>query len=310
MGDLAEDRVYDDHADDDAAYLATATGVARVAVANGRVGRFGLEHRCEAADLAATSATEGGETLVAVATDEDVLVHRAGGAPVESRGTTDDEWPATGYGPAEAVGFDATEVGHAALVAASADEHAVGRVLDPAADPADWLTVADVDAPVRAVAGPFLAAADGCYRLTPDAVEDVGLDDVRDVAVPAARGHGGDRGGWTSVDALAATGDGCYRLVDADGETAWERDLDGEFAAVAIGPGRAVAVGDAGAFLHDGDGWAAVDTPAPPVDVGVGQTVYGVTGDGTFLAREAEGWRTRALGLPAVRAMAVLSGGG
>lgn len=303
MSDLAEDRVYSDDTDDDTAFLATGAGVARVAVANGRVGRFDLPHRCDATDVAAAPGPDG--PLVAVATDEDVLVHHGG---------VGDEWVPTGFGVASAVGLDHTDAGGPALVAVTAEEHVVRRVLHPREDPTDWLEVADVDAPVRAVEGPFLGAADGCYRVTPDGVEDVGLDDVRDVAV--VRAEGGD---WADTDALAATGDGLHRLAPGV-EGTWERDLAGAFDAVAALGARAVAVGSDDAYLHgepgesetadDGaaGGWHPVDVPQIPVTVGVGQAAYGVTAEGTFLAREETGWRTRALGFPDVLGMTVVPG--
>jgi hypothetical protein len=58
---------------------------------------------------------------------------------------------------------------------------------------------------------------------------------------------------------------------------------------------------------RDGDGWTAVELPAEPVDVAVGTTAYGVTDDGTFLAREEGGWRTRSLGFPDVRRLCVVT---
>lgn len=327
MGDLAADRIYDEHVDDDAAYLATGTGVARVRVANCRVGRFDLLYRGTATDVAAC--TWGDGPLIAAATPEDVLVHAPDG----------DEWTETGFGPAEAVGFDHTDPDDPALIAVDEGDHEVGRVLDPAADPTRWLTVADVDAPVRAVDGPFLAAEDGVYRLSPDGIDDVGLDDVRDVAVvddtggslagsagepPAddtgeppvdgdaddATAGGGADAPWRHGDVLAAAGDGLYRLGGVDEE--WTQVLAGSFDGVAVHGTVGIAVGEDGGHVRDpartGDGWQAVDLTAAAV--GAGAAAYAVTGDGTFLSREAEGWRRRTLGFPAVRAMSVVPGDG
>ncbi|MEF8773241.1 MAG: hypothetical protein V5A23_09585 [Halobacteriales archaeon] len=314
MGDLAADRIYDEHVDDDAAYLATGTGVARVRVANCRVGRFDLLSRGTATDVAAC--TWGDELLIAAATPEEVLVHVPDG----------DEWTGTGFGPAEAVGFDHTDPDDPALIAVGADDHEVGRVLDPAADPTRWLTVADVDAPVRAVDGPFLAAEDGVYRLSPDGIDDAGLDDVRDVAVVEAAGElpagstgepqadgdaddGGDDLPWRHGDVLAAAGDGLFRL---DGAGGWTRVLEGSFDGVAVHGSIGIAAGEDGGHVRGpartGDGWQAVDLAAAAV--GVGAAAYAVTGDGTFLSRESEGWRRRTLGFPQVRAMSVVPGDG
>jgi len=288
MGDMAEDRVYDERAGSDTVLLATGTGVVAVAVSASRVGRFGLDRRWVARDV------DAGAGVVAVATGEDVLVRSAD----DSLSPTGDASPAgggyapTGFGEAAAVGVDG-----GAVLAADPDEHRVYRLLadDVERDdgPHEWLEVGDVDHPVRRVDGPLLAAGDGVYRVTPDGLHAAGLDDARDVAA------GGP---------YAATGDGLYRLANG-----WVDDLPEPADAVAAvgpdgdGPGDVTAVADAdGVALRRGGDWEREDAPRDPVDVGLGRAVYGVTRDGAFLHHDGGGWRTRSLGLPTVRAMAVV----
>lgn len=273
MSDLAEDRVYDDRTGKEDVYVAAGRGVAVVEVSE-RVGRFRLDRRCAARDLAVA------DGLLAVATDEDVLL-------TDLAGETGD-YVETGFGPATAVGFD-----DGALLAATDDEYEIGRLLDPREEPTDWLTVADVDAPVRAIDGPLLAAGDGVYRLTTDEIVDVGLDDARDVA-----------SGGTP---LAATGDGLYRLGNG-----WLDELDGAFVAVETAadeqsgdaPQAYAATADA-VYANDGE-WTRREVPEGPVaDVARGRATYAVTDDGTVMVDYGDRWETRSLGLEGVGALVV-----
>ncbi|PSP77179.1 hypothetical protein BRC81_10345 [Halobacteriales archaeon QS_1_68_20] len=283
MSDLAADRIYDDRTGKQDVYVASGQGVAVVEVSH-RVGRFRLDRRCTARDVAAA------DGLVAVATDEDVLLlDRADESDAESGGEAPGdesaEYVETGFGPASAVGFD-----EGALVAAGDDEFDIGRLLHPREDPTEWLTVADVDAPVRAIDGPLLAADDGVYQLTADEIADVGLDDARDVA---------------AVGPFAATGDGCYRLGPG-----WTRDLEDAFDVVAAASSDGelalahAATADA-LYAFDGE-WDEREVAESPVaDVAYGATTYAVTADGTFLADGGDRWERRSLGLRDVVAVAV-----
>lgn len=267
---LSEKRVFDEHRDAETLVVATGLGVASVSVSGGIVGEFGLDEQCVAQDVAA------GGGLVAVATDEDVLVSDGEG------------YVETGFGPASAVGFH-----EEALVAASEAESELGRLLEPRASPTEWLMVADVDAPVRAIDGPFVAAADGLYRVTADSVTDVGLTDVRDVVAAGTP--------------RAATGDGLYRLGNG-----WQREREGAFDAVADdGTGHALALDADGVVLErttadDPGVWSSVTLPENPVDVAVGETGYAVSADGVVMADDGEGWRSRAVGLGEVASMTVV----
>src|SRR6056297_334106 len=85
---LSEKRMYGETRPETHAYVASGLGVTRVETAGGQIGRFSLDHRCEARDIAG----ENGE--IAVATDDAVLI------------STDDGFAAAGFGPATAVGYD------------------------------------------------------------------------------------------------------------------------------------------------------------------------------------------------------------
>ncbi len=258
--------MYGDRREETVAYLATGQGVATVRVSGDQVGRFGLAHRCLARDV---SASDG---AVVVATDDAVLV-----GP--------EAFDSLDFGPAVAVSADGDGV-------LAADESGqVSRYRDD-----EWVTVGSVG-DVRALSDGFVAAADGVFRVDGEELVDVGLDAVTDVAT--------DDG-----VPLAATDDGLYRLGNG-----WLRERDGEFTAVAAGGDHAHAATADDLFARDGDEWTRVDLPVdgPVVDVGYGECVYAVTETGTFLveadpettADGAGGWRSRALGLPDVAALAV-----
>jgi hypothetical protein len=209
-----------------------------------------------------------GRLLVATATD--VLVG------------TGDGFAATGFGPALAVGIDdGTPV-------AAGESGAVARLAGDTWD--EVATIPDV----RAIDGPLLGAADGLYRA--DAGYDhAGLDDVRDVA---------------AAGPYAATGSGLFRRHDG-----WEQLFGGEFDVVAATDTAAHAVGSAVWVRTDDGAWATTDLPAdsPVVDVAYGTVPYAVTADGTLLVAVSgdsspdgtAGWRSRTLGLPDTRALAV-----
>lgn len=271
MGELAEDRVYDERAGKRTVYAATGTGVAAVEVSGDRVGRFRLDRRCGARDLAS------GAGWLAVATGEDVLAL--------DLQADEQRYVETGFGPAVAVGFDEDD-----LLAAGPDGR-IGRVVHVAEDPTEWLDVAAVDGAVRAIDGPLVGASDGVYQLTPDAIVDVGLDDVRDVAGRAA--------------ALAATGDGLYRLGNG-----WLREAGGAFDVVAADPEdgeRAHAATGERVYEYGADGgWTAREVPAGPVvDFAYGERTYALAADGTFLVDRGDGWARRSLGLADAAALAV-----
>jgi hypothetical protein len=271
---LEEDRVFDDQAGKVDVLVACDAGVVSVAVSGDRVGRFGMEHRSVVRDVA----TDGDR--LAVATDEDVL---------------GDEFEPTGFGPAVAVAVDDDRV-----VAAGEN----GRVARRDAGDEKWTELGRVEE-VRAIDGSLVAAADGVSRIEGDELRHAGLTDVRDVSARRVP--------------LAATGDGLYKLGNG-----WMDDLPDAFDSVSVAAdGRALAAGERGVVARghaDGD-W--VDSPVPVDErvVGVAHApgvAVAVTEAGTLLlddgegrrpsdsrTQSADGWRSRALGLRDVSAVAV-----
>ncbi|MEF8851350.1 MAG: hypothetical protein V5A44_05245 [Haloarculaceae archaeon] len=291
MGEMDEDRVYDDRRRETVAYLATGQGVATVRVASDRVGRFSLTHQCTARDIAAA-----GERVY-VATPEGVLAGGVG-TDAETAGAVPGEFDSLEFPDAVTVTAAATDDGEPSVVAAGADG-TVARYRDDA-----WHELGAVGE-VRALSGEFVAASDGVYQLVGDegdaTLRHVGLDDARDVTGGAAP--------------LVATGEGLYRLGNG-----WLCEREGAFAVVATGDTAggscAHAATDETLYARRDGEWTAVDLPVPGTvaDVAYGECVYAVTGDGTFLveadpertADGAGGWRHRSLGLPDVAALAAV----
>lgn len=303
---IAEKRVYGERTNATRAYVASSMGVASVDSSDDQIGRFGLERRCVAHDIA------GGAGRILVATDEDVLVGTGDGfvggddgdevTDSGSGGTNDGfEGIDDGSGGADA-GFEPAGFGPAVAVDVARDSFSdgsdlfagdeSGRIAVLAGE--TWETVGSVGT-VRALDGPLIAAADGVYRITDEGehvepgdglqsdVSHVGLDDVRDVA----RGP------------FAATGTGLYAREDG-----WNRELEGEATLVASDGDHAHAVVDGRLYERaDGD-WRAANAPTGAVvDVAYDRSTFAVTADGTVLldpvtAKDgAPDWRTRSLGL-------------
>lgn len=276
---LDEKRVYGDTRDRTVAYVASALGVTRVDLAGDQVGRFSMAQNCTATGIAAA------DGRLVVGTDEAVLVG------------TGEGFETTGFGPARAVGLAA-----GTPVAAAPD----GTVAQLVGD--DWETLGSVTHP-RRLDGDLLAAKGGVFRVAPG-LPDLAVDaDVRDVA---------------AAGPYVATADGL--LERRDGE--WERVAGGDCALVAAEEdepartdtladttGRAHAVSDDGLLeRRDGD-WRVHSLPvdAAIADITHGESLYGVTADGTMLVYASPdltpdgqgGWRTRALGLRGVVGVAV-----
>lgn len=269
---LDEKRVYDERRDTARVFVASALGLARVAVSDDQIGRFGLIHRGETRDVA-VGENEGGR--IAAATPDDVLV---GAVDDADDGET---LRATEFGPAVAVSFADR------LVAAAPD----GRIARHDGD--DWTALETVEPPVSAADGDLFATADGVVRVANDHLVALGCDDARDVA---------------AAGPFAATGNGLFRF--ADGE--WVREAADEATAVASDGRRSIAVVDGAVRERaDDETWTSADCPAEVVDVAALTAAYAITGDGTLLVDPAAakdgatGWASRSLGLPDVAGLAV-----
>ena len=263
---LDEKRVYGAKQPETELFVASSIGLLRVSVSDALVGEFGLVHRGEVRDVAAS------DGVLLVAAEEDVLL----GVPEEGgEGLT---FEPTGFGSAVAVSA------RGSLTAS--DGERVARYAD-----GEWETTAEL-AGVRALDADLVAAAGGVHRTdgTP-----LGLPDAYDVdgaGTPlAATGDGlyylGN--GWMrAVDADA----GAFRVVASDdggerahaaGERLLERgERDTDWSPVEV-TGEVVGVAHAEttyAVTADGTLWA-------------------------FDPAEGA-WRERTLGVPDARALAVV----
>lgn len=277
-----ERRLFEQRREATVAFVASELGVAQVELAGDRVGGFSLARQCTATAIGARDDT------VAVGTDEDVLVSTGG------------EFVATGFGPAPAVGVAAGSI------FASTPDGRVGRLDGPEFEAGAWATLGEIEEP-RRFDGTLLAAGDGVYRLG-DGLTRLGLDDVWDVTGPASA---------SSVGPFAATETGIYRLTDGD----WVREHDGPVECVGASHESVHAVDSEGLLEREmgteqnGD-WhrRALPEDISLVDIAHGETLYGVTDDGTvLLAADPEltsdgrgGWRSQSVGVRGVVGLAVL----
>ncbi len=317
MPTIDEKRVYDATTGATRALLATGVGVVAVSVSDDIVGEFGIDHQCTAHDAAA-SRTADGDSLLAVATDGDVLVG---------------DYDPTGHGPATAVGGD-TE---ATVLAAAPDgtvsrlvgelnegdreatkegsETAEGHESEERADAsgATWQTVGTVTEP-RAIDGRLIAGSDGLHRVRDGTLESVGLSDAHDVVAHPVP--------------YAATATALYSLGNG-----WQTVLHGEFRAVAAGSdGDRIAAATPEAVYTRGGPWSGdrVDsteegaTPGEVASAGswqrhaesgvvalavAGDSLLAVTASGSLRVTVGDGWRGRTLGVPDVSAVVVLGEG-
>lgn len=277
-----ERRLFEQRREATVAFVASELGIAQVELAGDRVGGFSLARQCTATAVGASG------DAVAVGTDEDVLVSTGG------------EFVATDFGPATAVGVAAGSI------FAAAPNGRVGRLDGPAFEAGAWATLGEIEEP-RRFDGAVLATGAGVYRLD-DELTRLGLDDAHDVADTATE---------ASVGPFAATETGVYRRTEGE----WRRERDGPVQRVGAGDECVHAV-DAEGLLERETGpeqngeWhrRALPEGTSLVDIAHGETLYGVTDDGTvLLAADPEltsdgqdGWRSQSVGLRGVVGLAVL----
>lgn len=265
MTSLDEKRVFSERTGTRTAMVAADIGVISVSVSGGRVGEFGLEHRCKARDVC----TYDGRT--AVATAEDVLI----------------EYDATNHGEAVAVGWFM-----GSLIAAAPDGTVSWYDTDR------WTPIGIVEGPT-AIDTELVGGSGGVYRITEGDCRSVGLSNVQDVAVagvPLAATTDGIYalgGGWTNEHEgnfrAVASGPG-GRSFAATGEAVYER--------TGIVADDSRSEGNVGLWRSIEDGGQGV------VDIAttVGLTLT-IAADGTLRTNAGDGWRDRALGLEEPRAI-------
>ncbi|RNJ27297.1 HVO_0234 family beta-propeller protein [Halosegnis longus] len=174
----------------------------------------------------------------------------------------------------QALGFPgATVVGFSGGIVAAGD----GRLARY--DDGGWTTLAEVEHPT-AIGDGVVATESGVVGFDG---RSRGLDAVRDMS-----------------SKYAATADGLFRGPD------WELIRDGGFRAVVTGERRLLAVTDSGNVLERDGEWRDLDAPGEVADAALtADGIYAITVDGTFLADAGDGWRSRVLGLPGARRLAV-----
>ena len=293
---IEEKRVYAGTAGRTDAYVATASGVVRVALSADKVGAFEMVSQESARDAAVLSRGDAPD-LLAVATAEGLLASPVSddlafesvetGSAV-AVGTHDGAFLVAG----EDGGIDRIEFEHVGTDAGEVDGidatvTRVGSVSDP-----------------TAIDGSLVAAADGVHRIVEATGAEsgqklvaVGLDDARDVA---GRGI-----------PLAATATGLYWLGNG-----WMVARAGDAAAVAAdGDGHAMAVVDGDLLVHgrdtdewEAETWSAADLPVDEVPAalayGPGMSVA-VTDAGTLCVDAGDGWRHQVIGVREVAGLAL-----
>lgn len=283
MSTLSEKRVYAEQGEPTPVYVAAEQGLVRAKLSGDAVGEFSLARRCTARDVAL-----GDDGLLALATTEATLV--GGDAELLQE---------TGFGAAVAVSFvSGTGAGGAdsgaagALIAANRAGRVARLPLDPLATGAptseDWTPLGTVEA-ARAIDGSLVAAEDGVYRILDGEIEHAGLADARDVAARGAP--------------LAATGEGLYELGNG-----WMLARDAAHDTVATDGERAHAVDADGAlFTREGREWMETGFQAESKPADVAYTPDGVvvaTESGSLVVDVGDGWRSRAVGVTDVQAVA------
>jgi len=275
MSTISEKRVYDDAAPPTPVFVAAEQGLVVARLSDDAVGEFSLARRGTARDLAV-----GADGTLALATDEATLV-APDADPDRFHETEFDAATAVSVvdGPERAV-VAADESGEIARLSLAADAEPDG----------DWETLGTVD-DVRAIDGRLVAAAAGVRRITDAGLDDAGLDDARDVAARGAP--------------LAAVGSGLYELGNG-----WMIAREGTHEVVATDGERAHAVDADGGVVgreRGGGEWSDLSLPTDDRIVDFAYTddaVVAATETGSLLANAGEGWRSRAVGVTGVQAVA------
>ncbi|MFD1569112.1 HVO_0234 family beta-propeller protein [Halorubrum laminariae] len=321
---IEEKRVYAGNAGRTDAFVATETGIVRVAFSADKIGAFDMVAREPARDIAVLP---GGEdrALIGVASADGLRVAPVGDEvdfvtvtdePTVALGVDDARDDAflvgTADGGIDRVAIETTPGSDAGEAVASGADASGADTIDADANDAvaidgDSTTLSATTTRVgtvsepRAIDGPLVAAADGIHRVTSDraaasagdtgyALASVGLDDARDVA-------------GTGMP-LAATASGLYWLGNG-----WMTVQEGDATAVAAdGDGHATAVvdgdllvrDDAGSGGWDRDAWRETALPVDEEAVALGYgpgVAVAVTAAGTLCVDAGDGWRHQVIGV-------------
>jgi hypothetical protein len=283
MSTLSEKRVYAEQGEPTPVYVAAEQGLVRAKLSGDAVGEFSLARRCTARDVAL-----GADGLLALATTDATLV---GGDAETLQETGFGSAVAVSFGPGSGAGGAAAATAEALIAANTAAR--VARLPRHAletggATAEDWTPLGTVEA-IRAIDSSLIAADAGVYRILDGTIEHAGLAAVRDVAALGAP--------------LAATGSGLYELGNG-----WMIARDSPHDTVATDGERAHAIDAAGTlYARDGREWVETAFPAESRPVDVAYTTDGVvvaTESGSLVVDVGDGWRSRALGVTGVQAIA------
>jgi len=288
---IDEKRVYAGSTGRSDVYVATETGLVRVAISGDKVGTFELVGDRGVVTDVAVCARPGRSPVIAAATAHGLYTGPVGDEP--TRVDIDGDVPV-------AVGDT-----DGALLIADADGTLLRVTVDDDGTPTATHRVGRVD-DVTAIAGPFVAGRDGIHRIDGStegpaerepALVSVGLDDARDVVAAGMP--------------LAATATGLYWLGNG-----WMPAIEGDATAVAAdGEGAALAVVDGHLLAHEtgetdwsAASWAGTALPVDERPVALaahpGLAVV-VTEAGTLCVEAGDGWRHQALGVPGVSRVTV-----
>jgi hypothetical protein len=269
MSSIDEKRVYGPDSDGTALFVASETGLARVAVVGTRIGEIELLDRDATHDLALH------DGRLAVATDEDVYLG------------TDTDAESTGFGETTAINSDGT------LLAAAPDGTVARRT------GGEWQNVGTVAEP-RAIDGSLIAAADGVYRCSDTDCQHVGLDAASDVAAPGTPHAATAEGLYRLANGWLPVLDGSFTMVCTDRATTSPGAIGRAHAASA---GTLYRHADGEWTTVDAVDREVVDVAYGSAKSGSGSGVYAVTADGTLLSETDDGWRDHPLGLAGIQAI-------
>jgi hypothetical protein len=288
---IDEKRVYAVSTGRNDVYVATETGLVRVAISGDKIGTFELlGDRVVVKDVAVCT-RPGRSPVIAAATEYGLYTGPVGDEP--TRVNVDSDVP---------VAVGGTD---RALSIADADGTLSRVTVDDDGTPTGTHRVGRLD-DVTAMAGAFVAGQNGVHRIDDTTggtaergatLASVGLNDARDVAATGMP--------------LAATATGLYWLGNG-----WMPAIEGDATAVAAdSEGAALAVVDGHLLAHEtgetdwsAAAWAGTALPVDEWPVALaahpGLAVV-VTEPGTLCVEAGEGWRRQALGVPGVSGVAV-----
>jgi hypothetical protein len=286
---LSEKRVYEGKQPGTQLFVACRAGLLEVSVSDALVGAFGLVHRGDVRDVAAS------DGILIIATDDDVLFGVAGEDDSEVM------FESTGFGPAVAVSACDGPV--------ASDGERVARYND-----GQWETTAELTG-VRALNESLIAAENGVFRLDGTHLGLPGARDVDEAGTPLA----------ATDDGLYYLGNGWLRAVEVDAgpfHVVASHATDGRAHAAGdrlyerrTGQGGSDRISGTQSESSPGEktgadaDWSPIDVSGMVVGITHTNTTYAVTAKGILWAYDPSEstWREHILGVRNVRALTRIS---